>query len=639
MSTEILRKKLEGIRKCSINGGAVKDLFKLMTNNPEIWDLAYANIAPNKGSMTKGVDEVTADGHSLERSREIMNQLRNGTYRPKPTRRVYIPKSNGKKRPLGIPTFTDKLVQEVCKILLEAIYEPVFSKFSFGFRKGKGCHDALLSTRKRFTGTRWFLEFDIKGYFDNIDHQLLVGLLKKKINDERFTTLIGWMLKCGYLEEWAFNKTYSGTPQGGVISPILANIYLHELDVFMDDLHSRIHKGKARKRSPEYDSIGGKKTIIRRILDRLDSLGVDVVEDRGMGGRPTHIGKTKADLIEEYEALTVEQLNTRYSDPLDPSYRRIQYTRYADDFLLGYIGSKSEAEGIVVEIKNYLKTLHLECAEDKTNIVHHSKGVGFLGYHLATHSLKANANRVRGVEREGTEFKKRVWNDKDIRLTVSDEKIRSFIERKGYGKLKDHRNWEAIHRSPLLNNSDYEIITQFNNEVRGFAEYYKLARNFHHKLGLLHYIAQTSLAKTLAAKHKTSVAKIYKEYTDGNSRRITVVNGKNKCEWFKIKDISRRTSTIGDVDVVYNSIIHLGRTELIQRLNAQECEYCGKNDGYFEVHHIRKMSDIKEGKSIWQKLMSARNRKTMVLCVECHRQLTWGKLPDYRYKLHGKNTW
>ncbi len=634
MSTQNLRKKLEGIQKCSINGGQVKDLFKLMINNPEIWDLAYAN----KGSMTKGVDEVTTDGHSVERSREIMNQLRNGTYRPKPTRRVYIPKSNGKKRPLGIPTFTDKLVQEVCKIILETIYEPVFSKFSFGFRKGRGCHDAIKDTQKRFTGTKWFIEFDIKGYFDNIDHQILMELLKKKVNDERFTTLIGWMLKCGYMEEWVFNKTFSGAPQGGVISPILANVYLHELDLFMESLQNRIHKGKERRRNPEYDAIRGKKTNIRRILDRLNSLGVDVVADRGLGGRPTHVGKTKNDLIAEYEELTKEQLNTRYGDQLDPNYRRIQYTRYADDFLLGYIGSKAEAEEIMVEVKNYLTTLRLECAEDKTNIVHHSKGVEFLGYHLATHTLKANVNRIRGVEREGTMFKKRVWNDKDIRLTIPDEEIRAFIERKGYGKFKDHRNWDAIHRSVLLNNSDYEILTQYNNEVCGFAEYYKLASNFHHKMGLLHYIAQTSLVKTLASKHKTSVAKIYKKYTDGNDKRVTVLSGKSKCVWFKLKDMSRKSSTLWDEDVVYNSLRHLVRTELVERLNAEECEYCGKTDGYFEVHHIRKMSDIKEGKALWQKLMSARNRKTMVLCVECHRQLRWSKLPDHRYKLHGSNT-
>ncbi len=247
MSTQNLRKRLDGISKCSINGERARDLYKLLTNKPKIWELAYANIYSFDGATIKGVDGVTADGHSVERSQEIMNQLRNGTYRPKPTRRVYIPKSNGKQRPLGIPTFTDKLVQEACRIILDAIYEPVFSKFSFGFRKGIGTHDALISTQKRFQGTKWFIEFDIKGYFDNIDHHILVKLLKKKNDDERFIALIGWMLKAGYTEDWKFNRTHSGTPQGGVISPVLANIYLHELDVFITDLCQQTHKGKERK--------------------------------------------------------------------------------------------------------------------------------------------------------------------------------------------------------------------------------------------------------------------------------------------------------------------------------------------------------------------------------------------------------
>ena len=225
MSDQNLRRRLEGISKCSINGERVRDLYKLLVNKPEIWELAYANISSNDGATTTGIDGVTADGQSMERNREIMNQLREGNYRPKPTRRVYIPKSNGKKRPLGIPSFTDRLVQEACRIILEAIYEPVFSKFSFGFRKGMGFHDALQNTSNRCRGIKWLIEFDIEGYFDNIDHQILMRVLRSKINDERFSAFIGWMLKAGYMEDWKFNKTFSGTPQVGVISPILANIY------------------------------------------------------------------------------------------------------------------------------------------------------------------------------------------------------------------------------------------------------------------------------------------------------------------------------------------------------------------------------------------------------------------------------
>lgn len=632
MSTYNLKQRLAGISKCSINGKKITDLYKLLVNKPEIWELAYANICANDGSTTKGVDEVTADGHSAERSREIMNQLRNGIYRPKPTRRVYIPKSNGKKRPLGIPTFTDKLVQEACRIILEAIYEPVFSKFSFGFRKGMGCHDALQDTSYRFGGTKWFIEFDIKGYFDNINHQILVGLLKKKIDDERFTALIGWMLKAGYLEDWNFNKTYSGTPQGGVISPILANVYLHELDVFMVDLCQRTHKGKKRKVTSEYKSIGNEKDRLRILMDRMKDENLEVVPKVNRMGNPfKYAGYTRNDLLKKLDELTNEQMKTRYNDPQDPDYRRLQYTRYADDFLLGFIGSKAEAQAIMEEVKGFLHTaLHLECSEEKTKIVHHSKGVIFLGYHLVTHALKANANRVKHDKIYGRKILRRKTGA-GICLLVPESKVRDFIKRKRYGNLNNGRNWKVLHRAELTINSDYEILAQYKAEVRGFAEYYKLAGNYHQGLGLLHYIAQDSLVKTLANKHKTSRAKIYQRYVDGEDKRLTVVDGKYKSEWFKLKDVNRKARTKG-LDEVYNHMRHSRRSEIVERLNAEECEYCGKTGGYFEVHHVRKMADIKEGKELWQKVMTARNRKKLVICVECHDLLHAGKLPDFRYK-------
>ena len=633
MSTQNLRKRLDGISKCSINGERARDLYKLLTNKPKIWELAYANISSNDGATTKGVDGVTADGHSVERSQEIMNQLRNGTYRPKPTCRVYIPKSNGKQRPLGIPTFTDKLVQEACRIILDAIYEPVFSKFSFGFRKGIGTHDALISTQKRFQGTKWFIEFDIKGYFDNIDHHILVKLLKKKNDDERFIALIGWMLKAGYTEDWKFNRTHSGTPQGGVISPVLANIYLHELDVFITDLCQQTHKGKERKVYKEYKELDKSKQRLRRHLNRMRDENLEIYPDSEKGPQSFDAGKTGKELVKELEKLTDETLRTRRSDPLDQNFRRLQYTRYADDFLLGFIGSKAEAEVIMKGIKEFLqRTLSLECSEEKTKISHHSKGALFLGYHLVSQTLKANATRVKRQMKEGTMIRRRRWGIGKIELLIPPSKVKEYMERKRYGKLNNGSNWEALHRAELLNNSDYEILAQYNGEMRNFAEFCKIGINFHQGLGFLHYIAQTSLVKTLAAKHKISLAQVYKRYTDGNDKRITIKDGKYQIHWFKLKDINRIAKAKTDVDKEYNSSIHSGRSKIVERLNAEECEYCGKTGGYFEVRHVRKMADIKEGKEKLEKVMIARNRKKIVLCIECHDLLHVGKLPDFRCK-------
>jgi group II intron reverse transcriptase/maturase len=184
--------------------------------------------------MTAGADGKTIDAMSMVRIETLIASLKDHSYRPKPARRTYIQKKNGKTRPLGIPSFDDKLVQEIVRMELEAIYEPTFSNRSHGFRPNRSCHTALDQLQKTFSGVKWFIEGDIKGFFDNIDHAVLIGILRRRIHDEYFIALMWKFLKAGYLENWVYHKTYSGTPQGSVISPILSNIYLNELDRYME---------------------------------------------------------------------------------------------------------------------------------------------------------------------------------------------------------------------------------------------------------------------------------------------------------------------------------------------------------------------------------------------------------------------
>lgn len=212
--------------------------------------LAYQNIYASPGNMTKGSDGNTIDAMSLNRIEGIIARLKDESYQPKPSRRTYIPKKNGKKRPLGIPSFDDKLVQECVRLLLEAIYESSFAKTSHGFRPNHSCHTALSQVQVNFTGVKWFVEGDIKGFFDNIDHDVMIHILAERIKDERFLRLIRKFLKAGYLEDWVYHNTYSGTPQGGIISPILANIYLDKLDCFVEKLKAEFDLGAQRAIHP-----------------------------------------------------------------------------------------------------------------------------------------------------------------------------------------------------------------------------------------------------------------------------------------------------------------------------------------------------------------------------------------------------
>ncbi|WP_312219379.1 reverse transcriptase domain-containing protein [Sphingobium yanoikuyae] len=211
------------------SGRRANGLFRLM-KSPSLWDQAYLKVAANKGAMTPGIDGRTFDGYSPEKVLSIIARLSDGTYKPAAVRRVLIPKSDGRMRPLGIPTTEDRLVQEVVRIVLNQIYEPIFHDASHGFREGRSCHTALKTIGAVWTGVKWLVDVDVVSFFDNIDHAILLHLLEKRIEDRRFIALIRGMLKAGYMEDWRFRRTLSGTPQGGVVSPLLANIYLHELD-------------------------------------------------------------------------------------------------------------------------------------------------------------------------------------------------------------------------------------------------------------------------------------------------------------------------------------------------------------------------------------------------------------------------
>lgn len=155
-------------------------------------------------------------------------------------------KNSTKKRPLGIPSTEDKLVQEVVKMILESIYEPKFSDYSHGFRPNRSCHSALQQIQNQFTGITWFVEGDIHACFDSFDHHVLVNILRERIEDENFLALIWKMLKAGYMEQWVYNCTFSGTPQGSGVSPMLANIYLSKLDEFAERLKREFSKGKSK---------------------------------------------------------------------------------------------------------------------------------------------------------------------------------------------------------------------------------------------------------------------------------------------------------------------------------------------------------------------------------------------------------
>ncbi len=589
---EILTKLQENSRKH--HDEIFTRLFRYMLR-PDIYYIAYQRLYSNDGAGTKGVDDDTADGFSEEYVTKIIDALKNETYRPKPVRRTYRKKPNGKMRPLGLPTFTDKLVQEVMRMILEAVYEPVFSYYSHGFRPGRSCHTALSQLSHEFVGAKWFVEGDIKGCFDNIDHAVLIAVIGKKIKDARFLKLIQVFMKAGYMEDWKYYGTYSGCPQGGIISPILANIYLNELDKYVEKLKEEFDNHARYRTTPEYQRISGKRYRLRKKIDASN-------------------GAERERLIEEHKKLTALMLKTPAKLCDD---KKLKYIRYADDFLIAVNGSRQDCEWVKAKLTEFIRdALKMELSQEKTLITHSSECARFLGYDV----------RVRRDQqvKPWKECKQRTMNNTVELLIPLQDKIEKFLFAKGAVRQRpDNGKLEPVARLSLLRHTDLEIVTIFDAELRGLCNYYFLASNYR-SLNYFSYLMEYSCLKTLAGKHKCKLSKIYNKYRVGKKRwgipYETKSGSKVRC-LTKFNEIEGKTCE--DIQPVVIPMITKGRTTFDARLKGKKCELCGATDVTLEIHHVNKVKNLK-GKKPWEQVMIAKRRKTLAVCHDCHMKIHHG---------------
>jgi group II intron reverse transcriptase/maturase len=569
--------------------------------NSELYLRAYGKIYRNAGATTKGATGETVDGMSLEKIQQIIDLLRQEKYHWTPVRRVEIPKPKGGTRPLGIPSWCDKLLQEVLRELLEAYYEPRFSDHSHGFRPKRGCHTALSEVQKTWKGTIWFIEGDISKCFDSFDHELMLEILRKDIHDGRLIRLIEHLLKAGYMEDWQFHETLSGTPQGGIISPLLSNIYLNELDGFVENtLVPAYTKGEGRQKSPEYASINNR-----------------IFRERKKGN-----GETVARLLKLRRTLPS-------CDPFDNDYRRLRFVRYADDFLLGFAGPKKEAEEIRERLGGFLgQKLKLNLSLTKTLITHATdEKAKFLGYELTTTRDNNLLSKDGGRRTNGY-----------ICLRMPDSVAKNI-------DTKHRRNGKVVHWPALLQDSDYTILQRYQAVFRGIYNYYCMATNVSDQMGKIKWTLEGSLVKTLARKFQISVRQVYKKYQkvnlDGLKQLQVVIERPGKDPLIAVFGGFRLIRVpnppyLSDFNV-RRTWMHFrnNRSEVVQRLMAGKCELCGK-EGSVAVHHIRKLADIdrpgRRPKTPAEKVMAARRRKTLVVCEDCHQSIHGGEYdgPSFR---------
>ena len=570
----------------------------------EMFAVAYQRTYAKEGNMTPGTDGKTIDEMSLERIERLIVSLKDESYQPHPARRVYIPKKNGKKRPLGIPSFEDKLVQEVVRLLLEAIYEGHFEGTSHGFRPHRSCHTALGMIQKSFAGAKWFIEGDIKGFFDNIDHNVLISILRERISDERFLRLIRKFLNAGYVEDWKYNKTYSGTPQGGIISPMLANIYLDKFDKYIKEYAAKFRKGDRRSINPEYWRLNNKKNWLKKKLQK------------------TSDEQIRKSYLYEIAQLSKQMLSTPHKDAMDADFRRMQYVRYADDFLISVIGSKSECETIKADITQFMREqLKLELSDEKTLITHAQDKAKFLGYEIFIRKSDA-------VKRNKDGVLKRDFNGAVV-LTLNSAVIQKKLTE--YNALEvrniDGKDiWWSKPRRYMTPMKPEDILAQYNAETRGLYNYYSLAANVSKECASFAFIMKMSMFKTLGWKLNTSARKVRQKYQKDKDFVIPYndAKGKQKYRVFYNEGFKKRNAQF---DVDYDKLpqtMYVPYPSLVERLKDGRCELCGK-EGKVVMHHVRTLTRLK-GNNEWEKLMLKRHRKTLVVCEDCNSMIqNYGK--------------
>lgn len=564
----------------------------------DLYFIAYQKLYSNNGAATEGIDRDTADGFSEAKVEKLIASLADESYCPKPSRRIYLKKPNGKRRPLGIPSFSDKLVQEVLRMVLEAVYEPIFSETSHGFRPGKSCHTALCYARYNLNGTRWFIEGDIKGCFDNINHEVLIRCIQKKIKDARLMKLIHKFLKAGYLEDFVYHNTYSGCPQGGIISPILANIYLHELDLYVAELSKGFQKPYKSRITAEYSRLSGKMTRVKQKIKKAEEAGNMAEKER---------------LLKELKKLRSQLLKTPCKSQTD---KEIKYVRYADDFIIGVRGSREDCEEIKRKLSCFIRdSLKMELSEEKTLITHSNTYARFLGYDMRIRRSNVIKPNGRGTTQ------RTMSNHMELAVPLGD-KIQPFLFKHGVVKQKENGELEPVHRNDLLRLTDLEIVSAYDAELRGICNFYYLAGNFY-KLHYLSYLMEYSCLKTLAFKHRCTIGKIKEKFSDKKGGWCIPYETKKGMKYLYLSKHSdcakgkEASDTIPGMTMIHKHT----RSTLESRLKAKTCELCGCTESrQFEIHHVNKLKNLK-GKEPWEVMMIAKRRKTMVVCYECHKKI------------------
>ena len=607
-----IRERLGTLEMLNANPNFINKQLYRMLYSEELYVIAYDRLRRNKGAMTAGISgrRGTADGISMDYIRKnIITPLKDKRYQPKPARRVYIPKANGKKRPLGMPDFKDKLVQEGVNIILNCIYDskinPTFLPTSFGFRKGLGCHHALKRGMETLNYSAWIIKADVKAFFDAIDHHILIKQLRKRIADERFIQLIWKFLRAGYKEKGQLFKPKKGTPQGGNLSPILANIYLHAFDVFIEQL--KVSLGTMTVEDPAY-------TKKRKLLDyhRRSLRKTSKKHDPKYSAR--------VEKVRQLDKITRKMPSQML---LNPSKAVINYVRYADDWVLGLKCSKAMAALIYDKCKTFFQEeLALQWNSEKSILSRSTdREFEFLGVDIHFVNQR-QVKTTKGITKQGHHTKRRVVPVNFLYYRINTDNIFARLKQKGY--VNSHN--QPISLTRIINQDVIDIVKIFMSTIRGICNYYRFVHNVQ-QLNHLYHILFMSMCKTLAHKGKTTKRQIIKKYLVGDA--LVFKYGINQSKAIVVPKQGGFTRDIraflvksmtDDRDPIAKG--YVSDTALWIKIGV--CGLCGTK-GYTEMHHVAHIKRQGHKYKGFDLVMQNINRKQIPLCRKCHLNVHNGK--------------
>nr|ATI20527.1 hypothetical protein [Juglanconis juglandina] len=590
--------------------------YKLISQRDTL-QAAYWILKSKPGMMVKGSDDETLDGIDMDWFKSTEDLLNKEVYQPKPTRRVYIPKANGKTRPLGIASPRDRIIQQAIKMVLEAKLDPIYSDKSHGFRPNKGCHTALREIRD-WKGVAWFIEGDIKAFFDCIDHRILEKLLMRHFQDSRLINLYWKIVKAGYVE-WDTNKmkyiaSDIGVPQGGIISPLLSNLILNELDVYIEGIRKEYEEKnrgiKDKLSNPVYRKQSNQLVHLRKKLNKCQRNTTRYEEVKG-----------------QIKQILKIQNKTGSMVPNPLAYPTIKYVRYADDWLIGVWGKKSTAVKLKEQIKEFLESLKLTLSsppagmqgvKEKTLITNaRSQEAKFLG----TRIKRVASNKHMILTKSITTGRTRRIPSGNIRMSIplkgiikrlEDKKF--FVMEKGKWKMK------SIPKFTILPMKD--IIRRYRSIYNGFFNYYRFADNIGGMMKV-YWILKESLRKTLSRKFGVGKRELYGKY--GKDLGINYSNSKGETQSINFSIPKPKKDPMNfAIQLIPRDPLYAGiwKVRTISSLGTI-CASCGSEE--VEMHHLKHIRTLNVKLGKFDQMVAKINRKQVPLCRECHMKVHKGE--------------